>query len=125
LSAASNQALADTDSVARRLLVLSASDEDRMEQDQVATIVRALAVYLRANPHACDTISGIARWWVDPGMRVSTAALQDALAWLTRFGALEVVATGDGRKRYRRVGDDSLLDAAAGAANGKSNRSTH
>jgi len=94
-----------------------------MAEDHVATIVRTLAVYLRANPLACDTISGIARWWVDPEVRVSTTELADALTWLTRFGALEVVATGDGRKRYRRVGDDSVLDAAAGAANGMSNRS--
>ena len=34
------------------------------ESGQDAAIVKQLARYLRENPLACDTLDGIARWWL-------------------------------------------------------------
>ncbi len=83
-----------------------------MNEDEPTAVVRALVQYLRANPSACDSASGIARWWLQADHEVSMNVLVRALEWLTRNGALEASAGADGRVRYRRSGDDAALDKA-------------
>ena len=75
-------------------------------------IICALVRYLRANPLACDSASGIARWWLQPEIHVSMEALMHALEWLKQRGIVEQSAGTDGRTRYRRRGNDEALDAA-------------
>ena len=86
-----------------------------MSQDEVTTVVRSLGRYLRANPLACDSASGIAQWWFKPEDEVSMDVLVQALEWLKRSGALEESTGADGRVRYRRRGDDIVLDRALSA----------
>lgn len=57
--------------------------------------------YLREHPHAMDTLSGIAHWWVlRQQIRVDLENLQRALDLLTERGVLEGVGSGEMR-RYR------------------------
>lgn len=86
-----------------------------MDEDKVTAIVGGLARYLRANPLACDSASGIASWWLPPDDRVAMSSLLQALEWLKQHGALEVLVGSDGRTRYRRSGDDHALNAAVAA----------
>ncbi|MBW8808059.1 MAG: hypothetical protein JF591_04350 [Lysobacter sp.] len=37
--------------------------------------------------------------------------LHDALEWMKRCGAIEEIVAVDGRRRYRRLGDDAQLAA--------------
>jgi hypothetical protein len=83
-----------------------------MSEDEVTAAVRVLASYLRANPLACDSALGIARWWFKPENVVSMDVLVRALEWLERRGAVEQSVAADGRVRYRRRGDDAVLDLA-------------
>jgi len=83
-----------------------------MNEDAPTAVVRALVQYLRANPSACDSASGIARWWLQPDHEVSMSVLVSALEWLKRNGVLEDSSGADGRVRYRRSGDDAALDRA-------------
>jgi hypothetical protein len=83
-----------------------------MNEDEVTAAVRVLASYLRANPLACDSALGIAQWWFKPENMVSMDVLVQALEWLKRRGAVEESVGADGRVRYRRRGDDAVLDRA-------------
>ena len=65
-------------------------------------VVSALLEYLHSNPQACDTLDGIARWWLGGQWRQQTALVQDALDGLEELGVIERVEAGDGRVRYRR-----------------------
>jgi hypothetical protein len=65
-------------------------------------VVSALLDYLHSNPQACDTLDGIARWWLGGQWRQKTALVQDALNGLEELGVIERVEAGDGRVRYRR-----------------------
>ena len=86
-----------------------------MNEDEVTAAVVVLARYLRANPLACDSAPGIARWWFKPENMVSMNVLYQALEWLKSRGALEESVGADGRVRYRRRGDDAELDLAVAA----------
>jgi hypothetical protein len=86
-----------------------------MNQNELTAAIKALARYLRANPLACDSATGIAQWWLKPGEEVSMDVLARALEWLKETGALEESTGADGRVRYRRRGDDSVLDLAVAA----------
>lgn len=86
-----------------------------MSDDEVTVVVRALVSYLRAHPLACDSALGIAQWWLKPEDVVSMDVLVQALDWLQRRGVLEESTGGDGRVRYRRRGDDALLDRVLAA----------
>lgn len=77
--------------------------------DPTAT-VRALARYLRANPHASDTVEGIRLWWLEPGVEITMERLQKAIAYLLDQGIVEELRAADGRRRYRRTADDARLD---------------
>jgi hypothetical protein len=77
--------------------------------DPTAT-VRALARYLRANPHASDTVEGIRLWWLEPGVEITMERLQTAIGYLLEQGIVEELRAADGRRRYRRIADDARLD---------------
>jgi Fe2+ or Zn2+ uptake regulation protein len=83
--------------------------------DPTAT-VSALARYLRANPHASDTVEGIRLWWLAPGVEITMEQLQTVLGWLQEQGVVEELRAADGRRRYRRIGGDAQLDALLGDA---------
>ena len=73
------------------------------------TTVHALAVYLRANPHACDTSEGILRWWLDERHETVMDDLMDALGRMKQMGIVEEIAAADGRRRYRRIASDEQI----------------
>jgi hypothetical protein len=71
---------------------------------------------MREHPCASDTASGIAQWWLPTEDFVSRKQLATALQVLVDRQAIEAVVAADGQVRYRRTGDDALLDAAVAAA---------
>jgi len=84
-------------------------------EPEVTRLVQLLSRYLRSNPHACDTVDAIARWWLQPDASRDTASLEAALHRLERLGLVESLHAADGRVRYRRIdagpGTDAKLDA--------------
>jgi len=74
-------------------------------------LVCVLALYLRANPLACDSVEGIGRWWLAPHS-VAREELELALDLMTEQGLIEEIVAADGRQRYRRCSDDARLQAA-------------
>lgn len=85
------------------------------DNNAASACVSSLADYLRANPLACDTAEGIRRWWFGTEHEVAMNELQDALEWMKRCGAIEEIVAADGRRRYRRLGDDAQLAALSQA----------
>lgn len=80
------------------------------ESGQDTAIVKQLARYLRENPLACDTLDGIARWWlVDDDAPSGTLAV--ALAKLERCGIVVESLAADGQVRYRRAALTAMVDA--------------
>jgi hypothetical protein len=77
----------------------------------LTTIVGALALYLIANPHACDTAEGIHRWWFSPDVEFTPQAVAGALEWMKRHNLLEVTTAADGHQRFRRSATDEELAA--------------
>jgi len=69
--------------------------------DRVA-VVNALSEYLHRNPEACDTLDGIANWWLGGEWSQRTDLVQDALDELEEIGVIERIHASDGRIRYRR-----------------------
>ena len=70
---------------------------------------RQLLMYAQTHPNASDSTPGIARWWLDPGQAVNLQALDEALEMLVRRGAFADKLAADGRRSYRRIGSDVLL----------------
>jgi len=83
-----------------------------MNEDDVTAVVVCLARYLSAHPNACDSASGIAGWWLPSGNEVPMEVLMRALERLTLQGVLVAATGADGRVRYRRSGDDQVLERA-------------
>lgn len=83
--------------------------EDRDEKK--FEIVRRLASYVDANPFACDSPTGIARWWLHLEVE-DTASLQQALAWMQARHLMEEIVAPDGRLRYRRIGAKEQFELA-------------
>lgn len=68
----------------------------------VAEVVAALGRYVRANPQACDTLAGIAAWWLQPPTaRSSPDVVSAALAALVASGEMESACGPDGQTVYR------------------------
>ena len=80
--------------------------------------LQALAGYLSANPHACDTSEGILRWWMDERSETVMNELMDALGHMKRMGIVEETVAADGRRRYRRIADDEQLATLLAALRG-------
>lgn len=76
---------------------------------------RALTLYLISHPHACDTADGIRRWWLEDNEEIAMEVLLRALAGLEAAGLIEATAAADGRRRYRRCGDDAGFAARLSA----------
>jgi hypothetical protein len=56
----------------------------------VSLAITSITQYLRANPRAADTVSGIAQWWLAPlGVSVPLDSLRLALNYLVDSGVLE------------------------------------
>jgi Fe2+ or Zn2+ uptake regulation protein len=73
-----------------------------MTNADLDALVEALSEYLRRNPQACDTLDGIASWWLGGEWSQRPALVQEALDRLEELGVIERVRAGDGRVRYRR-----------------------
>jgi hypothetical protein len=69
---------------------------------EVQEVVQALRRYIGDNPHACDSLEGIARWWL--GGRFARPRVEDAMALLLDEGMVERLSATDGRVRWRRRG---------------------
>ena len=60
--------------------------------------------YLRINPEAADTISGIADWWLVEECDASTDVVDAAVRALVDRGLMERRPTPDGAAIYGRAG---------------------
>ncbi|HKB53986.1 MAG TPA: hypothetical protein VKD22_08295 [Ramlibacter sp.] len=65
--------------------------------------------YSLLNSHASDSAQAIARWWFDEKDGVDVQRLDAALRLLIDRGAFDERVAADGRRRYRRIGSDTLL----------------
>jgi hypothetical protein len=75
-----------------------------MELDAPAkAAVRELAQHWGANPFACDTAEGIARWWIRASAGMTVDDVTAALMWMKRRGLVEELQAADGRVRFRRA----------------------
>ena len=90
--------------------------EDRDEK--VFEMVRRVADYVDANPRACDTPTGIARWWLHADIE-ETEALQRALDWMKARRLMEATTAVDGRLRYRRIGTPEQFASALASLEGE------
>lgn len=73
-------------------------------------IIEQLARYMRANPLACDTLEGIAQWWLGaPG--VPPAQLARVLEQMERDGVVASMRATDGHLRFRRTALNAAVDA--------------
>lgn len=76
-------------------------------------VAREIARYLRANPLACDTWEGIARWWLGSNP-IPESELVATLKWMEDQGIIAARLAADGRVRYRRsevgVAGEAALD---------------
>jgi hypothetical protein len=71
------------------------------EDPKVAALARDIETYVRARPHASDTIEGIRRWWL--GSRwadASTPLMSAALETLLRSRVMGVRTQADGSTVY-------------------------
>lgn len=74
----------------------------RDDIDAVTDAMAALRRYVGANPQACDTVTGIAAWWLPPpAARRSPDLVGAALAALVASGEMECTSGPDGQKVYR------------------------
>ncbi len=80
-------------------------------EPELAIVVQQLCRYLRDHPHACDTPTAIARWWLGPDVVQQSALLEEALRSLQQRGLIEPQRAADGRVRYRRTDTSALWDA--------------
>jgi len=98
--------------LARRLQVQEAFDPTAMTDESSETeIMRALALYLQANPLASDTADGIRRWWLGAQGALSLDEVSRALDTMKMLGLIEITYAADGRRRYRRNATDEQLAA--------------
>jgi hypothetical protein len=73
-------------------------------------IIVELARYLRANPLACDTLEGIAHWWLHTP-NLPPDRLARALARMESAGVVARLHAADGQLRFRRAELNAAVDA--------------
>ena len=78
--------------------------------DRQSMLRRSLSRYLRANARACDTVDGIARWWMPAGFNVSETEVLLLLDELREKGLMTRFSTLEGRWLYRRSSIDARSD---------------
>lgn len=69
---------------------------------EVQAVVEALRRYFGDNPFACDSLDGIARWWLQG--RHARPCVEAAMEALLLEGLVERLSAADGRVRWRRRG---------------------
>jgi hypothetical protein len=79
-----------------------------MYEESRSEIARAIVEYLRKNPHAQDTLAGIAEWWL-PQQRIKTskAKLKEVLADLVTRGLI-LESKGKDLQIHYRINDRKL-----------------
>ena len=74
------------------------------EPEQVRNIASAINRYLTSRPDACDTIEGIARWWlVRQRYEDSLPLIQEALDLLESNGEVMKHPALGGKMMYRKL----------------------
>jgi hypothetical protein len=74
----------------------------RAGNDVVSTVAASLHDYVTRHPDAADSIEGIRRWWLPPGLVASTAEVQAALDRLVAAGVLSERPLPDRGTLYSR-----------------------
>lgn len=75
-----------------------------MDAEQVKDIASAISRYLTSRPDACDTIDGIARWWLArQRYEDSLLLVQEALDHLESSGEVLKLPMPGGKVAYRRL----------------------
>jgi hypothetical protein len=93
------------------------------DEPDLTAIVAALALYLRANPRACDTAEGIHRWWLSPNNEFTPDTVARGLDWMKRHNLLELTTAADGHQRFRRrATDEELVTVLRSLADGQTVR---
>lgn len=73
-----------------------------MNEVSASRVARAILDYLRKNPSAQDTLSGITEWWLPrQQIRTPTTTVRDALALLMADGLIVEVKGKDSQSHYR------------------------
>lgn len=74
------------------------------EAGLVDAIMAAVAVHLKAHPHAADSADGVARWWLGPGLAsVTPGQVEHALELMVARDELRHLRLMDGRLLYARA----------------------
>lgn len=70
------------------------------------TVAQQILRYLDEHPQACDTLEGVARWWVmSQQLTDSVKAVRQALAQLEAEGAITEQQAADGRILYQAMAE--------------------
>jgi Fe2+ or Zn2+ uptake regulation protein len=78
-----------------------------MHEASVPEIARAILDYLRKNPEARDTLSGIAQWWLPADqIKPRTATIKEALDELVAAGLISEHKGKDAQVSYRLSNHD-------------------
>jgi hypothetical protein len=82
-----------------------------MRDSDALGAARLITAYLAEHRDACDSLEGIARWWLPSGGAYRRAALVKATEELHAYGLLQEIHAADGHTRYRRPIGSHLDDA--------------
>jgi len=70
---------------------------------QQVLLVQAIEAHLAAHPHAADSATGVARWWLGVrGIHATAAAVEAALAEMVAQQRLRHTTLADGSVLYSR-----------------------
>lgn len=73
-------------------------------QEQVTSTASAISRYLTSRPNACDTVEGIAKWWlVRQRYEDSLVTVQRALDYLESSGEIVKISVAGSKVMYRKV----------------------
>jgi hypothetical protein len=80
------------------------------DDEQISGVLRQLAQYLKRNPEACDSVEGIAQWWLKEP-RPQKEELERALAVMESLNLVKSIYQRDGSVLFRRAGLGLIVDA--------------